>query len=366
MDRSIEAIAATCGLIHDLGNPPFGHAGEDAIRTWFKRRECLLHTSLKEQSQIQDFLKFEGNAQSLRLVATLQILADYNGLNLTFGTLSALSKYVASSDQADKEEPNRAFRKPGFFTSEAKIVEQIREATGTGAARHPISLLVEAADDIVYLAADVEDAVKKSVLSWIEVKEELKDEDAVSVRNALALQKKILKAGGPRVPVDIDDDIRAAAFRSAAISVMVAGAFQEFQAQYDEIMNGRYQHALLPQSDAKELATCLRRLGEKRVYPTRSTLTLELMGRRVIGDLMDVFWEGAEAMPPTGPPETSTFAGKAAALISPNYRQVFQHSLAEERTLPKQYHQFQLVTDYVCGMTDSFAKRLHAELFNGR
>ena len=67
-------------------------------------------------------------------------------------------------------------------------------------------------NDIVYLAADVEDAVKKSVLSWIEVEEELKDEDAVSVRNALALQKKILKAGGPRVPVDIDDDIRAAAF----------------------------------------------------------------------------------------------------------------------------------------------------------
>ena len=90
------------------------------------------------------------------------------------------------------------------------------------------------------------------------------------------------------------------------------------------------------------------------------------MGRRVIGDLMDIFWEGAEAMPPTGAPKTFTFAGKAVALISPNYRQVFQHSLAEERTLPKQYHQFQLVTDYVCGMTDSFAKRLHAELFNGR
>ena len=220
-------------------------------------------------------------------------------------------------------------------------------------------------NDIVYLAADVEDAVKKSVLSWNEVDEKLKDEDADSVRGALELQERILKAGRPSVPVDIDDDIRAAAF-SAAISVMVAGAFQEFQAQYDEIMNGTYQHALLPQSDAKELATCLRRLGEKRVYPTRSTLTLELMGRQVIGDLMDVFWEGAEAMPRTGAPETFTFAGKAAALISPNYRQVFQHSLAEERTLPKQYHQFQLVTDYVCGMTDSFAKRLHAELFNGR
>lgn len=87
MDRSIEAIAATCGLIHDLGNPPFGHAGEDAIRAWFRkpeRQECL-HASLEGEQQVQDFSKFEGNAQSLRLVATLQILADYNGLNLTLG-----------------------------------------------------------------------------------------------------------------------------------------------------------------------------------------------------------------------------------------------------------------------------------------
>ena len=208
--------------------------------------------------------------------------------------------------------------------------------------------------------------MKKSVLSWNEVDEKLKDEDADAVSGALELQERILKAGRPCVPVDIDDDIRAAAFRSAAISVMVEGAFQEFQAQYDEIMNGTYQHSLLEQSDAKGLATCLRTLGEMRVYPTRSTLTLELMGRRVIGDLMDVLWEGARVMPPTGDPKTFTFAGKAAALISPNYRQVFQHSLAAVPTLPERYHRFQLVTDYVCGMTDSFAKRLHAELFNGR
>ena len=83
MDRSIEAIAATCGLIHDLGNPPFGHAGEDAIRTWFKRQESFPKL-LKDQQQTQDFLKFEGNAQSLRLVSKLQILADDSGLNLTF------------------------------------------------------------------------------------------------------------------------------------------------------------------------------------------------------------------------------------------------------------------------------------------
>ena len=80
---------------------------------------------------------------------------------------------------------------------------------------------------------------------------------------------------------------------------------------------------------------------------------------------MDVFWEGAETIPLNRALDTSGFAGKAAALFSPNYIQVFRHSVCTIRTLPVEYHRFQLMTDYICGMTDSFAKRLHADLFNG-
>ena len=315
--------------------------------------------------QTQDFLKFEGNAQSLRLVAKLQILADDNGLNLTFGTLSALTKYVASSDQADRNATDRALRKPGYFASETQIVEELRDATGTGAARNPICLLVEAADDMVYLAADVEDAVKKGVLSWSKVAEQLKAQKAPSVEEAFDVQAEILKAGRSSVPGDPDDDIWASAFRTAAISVMAGHASRVFQDRYDDIMEGRYRGSLLNDSDAADLEDRLRNIGMEHVYPTRSTLQLELMGRHVIGELMDLFWEGAEIMPSTGKPKTSTFAGKAAALISSNYRQVFQDSLNEAR-LPAKYCRLQLVTDYICGMTDSFAKNLHAELFNGR
>lgn len=368
MDRSIEAIAATCGLIHDIGNPPFGHAGEEAIRTWFTRRDSTkpLRKELTSEQQCQDFLKFEGNAQSLRLVATLQVLADYTGLNLTFGTLSALGKYLATSDQADSEGSDRARKKPGYFASESGIVRQVRDETGTGDARNPICYLVEAADDVVYLAADVEDAVKKGVLSWHEVERALRQKNGNSVQAALEMQSRILKAGRPDMPDDLEDDIKAAAFRTGAIGVMVGAAFKVFQAKYDAIMLGTYQGALLPDSDATDLSDCLRNLGRTRVYPTRSTLTLELMGRKVIGDLMDVFWEGAEALPIDRAPKTATFAGKTAALFSPNYRKVFQHFVSERPDLPERYHRFQLVTDYICGMTDSFAKRLHSELFNGR
>lgn len=366
MERSIEAIAATCGLIHDLGNPPFGHSGEDAIRSWFKQKEDEMHVleGLQTDQQKQDFLKFEGNAQSLRLVATLQVLADLSGLNLTFGTLSALRKYVARSDQADSNAANRAMRKPGYFASENGIVEEIRDATGTGDARHPICFLVEAADDIVYLAADVEDAVKKGVLAWEDIDKQLTPRGG-SVEAALAIQERILKAGRPEVPANLDDDIYAAAFRTGAISVMADAAIKTFVKRYEEIMHGTHQGDLLDESEAAELAECLRTIGKTQVYPTRSTLTLELMGRHVIRDLMDVFWEGAETMPIADAPRTSKFAGKAAALISPNYRRIFQEFASKKKDLPEMYHRFQLLTDYICGMTDSFAKRLHSELFNG-
>lgn len=364
MDRSIEAIAATCGLIHDLGNPPFGHAGEDAIRAWFHEPEqATLMATLNDQ-QKRDFEIFEGNAQSLRLVARLQILADDKGLNLTFGTLSALMKYVASSHQADKHAINRALRKPGYFASENHIVEKIRCRTRTGSARHPISFLVEAADDIAYLPGDVEDAVKKGDLRWKELKELLDTAKSDSATKALDIQERILKAGRETLAGDLDGDIWASAFRTAAINVMVDGAFRVFEKRYEDIMQGNYLGSLLKDSDAADLADCLRNIAREHVYSTRSTLELELMGRRVIGDLMGVFWEGAQDMPPTGDPDTSTFAGKAAALISRNYRRVFQDSL-DDGELPEEYYRLQLVTDYVCGMTDSFAKGMHAGLYNG-
>lgn len=366
-DRSIEAIAATCGLIHDLGNPPFGHSGEDAIRSWFQLEGHAeeLREGLKNEQQIQDFLRFEGNAQSLRLVATLQVLADRTGLNLTFGTLSALMKYVATSNEADKGTPNRAWRKPGYFASENDIVNEIREATGTDSARNPICFLVEAADDIVYLAADVEDAVKKGILSWTNVQEKL-DLESDSVQQAIKRKEEILKAGRSEVPKNLDDDAHAAAFRTAAIGVITDAAVETFKKVYEQIMDGKHEGDLVDESEAKDLAECLRTIGLKYVYPTRSTLTLELMGRHVIHDLMDIFWEGARALPIGSEPQTSKFEGKAAALISANYRRIFQDFAAEKQHLPETYHRFQLVTDYICGMTDSFAKRLHGELFNGR
>ena len=170
----IETIAATCGLIHDLGNPPFGHSGEEAIRDWFRvnQNKWKLFSDDEMRTFKNDFLLFEGNAQTLRLISKLQMLTDFHGLNLTTATMSAACKYTASSNHLSKNIHERS--KVGYFASEEKLIDLVRAQTGTGEARNPITYLVEAADDIVYSIIDIEDAIKKKVLSWERLKSILK------------------------------------------------------------------------------------------------------------------------------------------------------------------------------------------------
>lgn len=369
MDRQIEVIAATCGLLHDLGNPPFGHAGEAAIQEWFKRynREDRLRNDLDGREQlVQDFLKFEGNAQTLRLVAKLQIMADEYGLNLTFGTLSALCKYIVPSDEAGTAR-HHASTKPGYFASENKLVEEIRGATGTGAARNPITYLVEAADDIVYSVADIEDAIKKGVFGWDWLEKRVGGVAGDSAPEVMRRKVNILAGGRSEPPAELPDDIHAAAFRTASIGILVDAAAEAFKLRYGEIMEGTYTGELVAEGPTKDLIECFKRIGREKIYCTHQTLKLELLGRRVIQDLMDLFWEGASALPAEGPPKPKDFPGKLGALLSEGYRRVFRDSLKGPASdLPEPYRRFQLMTDYVCGMTDSFAKRLHAELTNGQ
>jgi dGTPase len=369
MERSIEAIAATCGLIHDLGNPPFGHAGEQAIQEWFKERlkgSSIWQNHKKKEQLKQDFLNFEGNAQSLRLLTKLQILVDHNGLNLTFGTLSASLKYIASSHESDPEHENKAFKKPGHFASESEIVKDIQKKTGTGKARNPLTFLVEAADDIVYSVTDIEDGVKKGILTWNWLKKQM--EELENSENCSILEKmdKILTAEEDESQDKPPDDVYASAFRTAAIGALVPSVVKAFKTNYDKIMAGEYTKELITDCDTYSFIDLCKKIGKEEIYCTSPTLKLEIMGRKVIGDLMTVFWEGAKNLPLKKAPDAKKFSGKVGALLSENYRRVFQHyALDNKSNLPEQYHRFQLVTDYVCGMTDTFAKRLHADLSNG-
>ena len=371
MDRHIEAIAVACGVIHDIVSFPFGHSGEDAIREWFKDvigEEDLRERFDGDEQLVQDFLQFEGNVQTLRLVATLQILADDKGLNLTFGTLSAACKYVAPSHRLVKE-GDQARKKPGYFASENDLVRRVREETGTGESRNPITYLVEAADDIVYSVADIEDGIKKKILSWVDLEAELENRatelQAKSVIDrVLETKETILRADRPEVPENLPDDVHGAAFRTAAIGALVPDAVTTFFKHYDEIMEGQFKSDLISNGETAGFIEACKQVGRSRIYNTPQTLKLELMGRKIISDLLDLFWEGAQSLSTDGSPGKG-FGGEARALLSESYKRVFRDTLAAGGPLPHDYHRFRLLTDYICGMTDTFARTLHKELTNG-
>jgi dGTPase len=363
----IENVAATCGLIHDLGNPPFGHAGEEAMRDWFRKQpeKFWKFDTTTKQKYRKDFENFEGNAQTLRLVATLQLLSDRSGLNLTCATLSAGSKYTASSLQIDKN--SQAKKKLGFFNSEKNIVDEVRTRTGTGGKRNPITLLVEAADDIVYSVVDLEDGIKKGVVSWIEVAKILDDYSSRIGANIIrscvnGAETRINAATIPLGGRNRDEAI-SQFFRTLVIGKATDAVTHVFVENYSSIMAGEYDKELLydPGSSVGELYQVLKgEIGFKHVYCSKETLRLELLGRNVIHYLMDTFWQADSAAKP------KTFARKTYDLLSQNYRTVFENPTSHEKTLPTAYRKIMLITDYICGMTDSFALNLKCELQNGQ
>ena len=374
---SIEIIATTCGLIHDLGNPPFGHAGEKAIQEWFRNKDkgkdfFEFGCEPKKAEQLKkDFLKFEGNAQTIRLISKLQILADFYGLNLTCATMSAACKYIASAIEICEQPHEKS--KLGYFTSEQHLMERIQEETGTKGTRNPITYIVEAADDIAYSVVDIEDGVKKGVINWDDLKEKLEEEfseaskgvsesDSGMLELCFSKADDYLKKGDPSIleKGKPHDDAMAQAFRIFAIIESAIAINRAFEEKYKDIMTGDYHGELYKDSKACALIKACKKVGQKYIYCSKETLKLELMGRRVIQDLMDIFWEGALK----DSDDKNDFAPKIYDLTSRNYRVVYEKAIGKNE-LPGRYCSMQLMTDYICGMTDTFACTLHKRLTNG-
>lgn len=381
--QHIATIAEVAGLVHDFGNPPFGHAGEEAMRDWF--RSLLLKEDGKTKFEneqdlepqdfsdlgrtlwdedpqyVYDFLRFDGNAHTVRLLSRLQVVAHYRGLNLTAATMAAALKYIPPSHEANGED--HLHDKPGYLASEEDVVEKVREVTGLEDNRHPITVLVEAADDIVNSLIDLEDALRKGELTWTEIADELKsrmeDEDSLDQFEDLKEEaEKVVDEGDAELNEDRGEACLRM-FRTFAIGKHVKAVSDKYEEKYDAIVEGSYSCEILTDdTDTSELAEACEGLKFDRVIPSRDVIKLEYMGRNVMQDLMEMFWEGAQEAPN---PE-SDFNKKIYNLSSQNYRSVFENT---GTSLPREYKRLQLVADQVCGMTDSYACQLHRELTNG-
>lgn len=242
---------------------------------------------------------------------------------------------------------------------------KVREVTGTGECRHPITYIVEAADDIVYCSVDLEDGIRKGILQWPDVEKQLIDlsGNADIVLKSIATARRHISSA--QLPEQAEHDSMCQAFRIAAISQMVKAARETFVKRYGAIMNGEYHQELLTDDDclAKPFIDASKKILRASVYRHPSVLKLEIRGRKVIHELMDLFGEGVSSYS-GGEVTPKSYSGKLYLLFSENYRRVFQARM-KAKNENELYCRLQLVTDQIAGMTDTHACRLHKDLMNG-
>lgn len=369
------SILECAGLLHDIGNPPFGHFGEDSIRNWFisnlskiKFNDTSVEKCLSKQ-MLNDLYNFEGNAQALRLLSKLHYLVDENGMHLTYALLNTLIKYPVSSCNINKDSGNIKDKKMGYYFAEQELFEEITHSTGAIDCRYPLTYLLEAADDIAYHTADIEDAVKKGFLSYSQILKELQSEkyqnecadeqELQSYKKAIdVLVEKYSKAKEKDIP---NPELNAV--QNWIIYVqgfLMSCASYGFTKNYQLIMNGTFTSEVMSGSRGNALSKALGGITRDYLFKSYSIYKSEISAGKIINFLLDTFVPAAVKYDTDS--KLSPMDNRIVNLISDNYRQIYKIYSNGKEEHEKLYLRLLLVTDYICGMTDSFAKRIYQEL----
>lgn len=344
--RNVPSLLAAVGLAHDLGNPPFGHQGEVAIQQWFRQ-------VFKEQEIEADFLEFDGNAQTFRLLTRLQVLNDQFGLNLTVATLAALIKYPSTFGSGEKY----GFKKHGVFNSEVEIITEVWEHTGLQAGiRHPLAYVMEACDDIAYSIIDAEDTVKKGYASFYDLMDFLESaaaDDEVIKEVVGVARNKNKEFKDAKLSSRELNDISMQMFRVKAIAKMVEAATNTFVVNVKNMMSGTLAPGfeLIKNSECSNLCQAVKTFDRTHGFQNMDVLRLELEGNNYIKSMMNYIWRAIDAEGD----ENKPFERYVFGAISENYRRVYQD------TRKTRYDKSQLLCDVISGMTESYLIKKHDE-----
>ncbi|WP_199883978.1 dGTP triphosphohydrolase [Anaerosinus massiliensis] len=362
----LSSLLAVAGLIHDLGNPPFGHYGETIIRQWFKKwfnenEDNIKNDINKEKS---DLILFEGNAQTLRIVSKLQFMNDQYGVNFTYGTLASIIKYPWDSNSKKATDKNKF----GYFVCENDLVKDIYKETGTGMEnnKNPITYILEAADDISYILADIEDGVKKGLIKWDSIYEEIKKEYSSysdDIKRCFDdLDEKRKRNKDNNVPDHQLIDMQN--FKVNIQGILIIDCVDTFIKKYDLIMNGTMQDDLLKNGKFNLLVKKLKDITYDYCFKCKEVLTLELVGETVICGLLDLFVPAIALKKEE--PNFNSKEGKLYSLISENFKYIcwLDKNGKKNKTFKDLglYEKLLLITDFVTGMTDSYAVNLYKRL----
>jgi len=338
-------IAAAC-LCHDVGNPAFGHSGEDAIASYFEKNESEIKSKFSEK-EWADLVNFEGNANAIRVLAHKQQGKDDGGSQLTFATLASIAKYPCEAIAKQKGTLHR--KKFGFFQNEKEIFLEIAKATHMIHEseephifkRHPFVWLVEAADDICYNIIDMEDAHRLGIVSTAEC-ENLFFELVKSESSDIKRVKDKLSAIS-------NDNERISYLRAKVINALINKSLEIYRQNFDKILAGNLDNALLDiyKSENKTLQD-IESFSIEKIYNHRAVVEIENAGYNVMYELLDHF------IPSILKPEDEIRSYDKMALKLLPKQFVYEDGSEYQKVLG--------VIDFVSGMTDNFATDLYRKI----
>lgn len=340
----IATLVATACLAHDIGNPPFGHSGEYAIQRWALKNRAMLDLTPAERQDIEDF---EGNAQGFRIMTRLQNRLQPGGIQPTLALLGAMTKYPRSSspEREPRKKTHASEKKYGFFQDDAPAADEVFKELGMRQratrmfARHPLAFLTEAADDICYVVMDLEDAYKVGITSFPGARRFLR-----------GLTKK---AGQPRKPFQEGSEISR--LRAHAVNELTLECARVFEENLEAIESGEFDRQLIGETTFAKAYNRLKEYEKTTVYQDARALEIEYAGFQTIGGLLEMFCAAALPDEPTRSDE------KLLNLLPPDSFDRPEFGKKNRLKLSR-YERVLAVTDYVSGMTDSFAVELFQKL----
>lgn len=354
----INLVEMSC-LLHDVGNPPFGHFGEQVMSQWLGEmldplyQQALGLTPSSQWAELrQDLLLFDGNAQSLRLVHSL------HELNLTLGQLAALCKYPQQPQAGVSYGQHHGWSsKRGIFFSEQPLYRALGQSLGLAqGCRHPLVYIMEAADDISYCIADLEDAVDRRILTLGELLMALRSADGSDY--LAGLLDEALASGRGFFPH----------FRQQLTRDLVALAAKSYVDEHDAILRGSYPQALLHgQAPAARVLDMLKQVARELVFRRPEVEALELEGYAALRGVLSTYacllampaGQFARLLAGEGGNELF-FARRLYHRLSARHLKAYRLAVATrdarftDEGEQEWYYRVRLLLDYVSGMTDTY------------
>ena len=339
------AIVHAAALGHDLGNPPFGHSGEDAIQHWFRSDSPHAREARKGlgAAETADIGSYEGNAQGFRILTRLQMPDNPGGLQLTHAMLGAFTKYPHASLVGSVAHEGASLKKFGYFQSEREHFAAVADHCGLLQrapecwARHPLAFLVEAADDICYRLVDYEDGARLGHLGYEEVRDAF-----LAIMPPAKHPRDLSGMSSNKAAIEM--------LRAMAIGVCLSQCTELFLDSESDLLAGKFDTPLTDLIPAAGALAQIQQHSRKTIYATDRGVQIEIAGYEVLGGLLDIFVSAVNDIATRG--DSASRRSKKLASQLPA-----ECVIAAREGAP--YARLMRLLDFVSGMTDSYAVSLY-------